>query len=208
MTGLPKELITGTNRPSCDHSAEPSAKRAASRRFKECMEKEQNKLLDSQPEPDSSDDDTVPLSADPGSCTPRVLSTPFCVADIAPSVAAGTEVEALFEKMASTMLIMHASDEKETTLLLNNPEFSSSPFFGTRITVKEFSTAPKVFNIEIAADQRALSLLATHKDALLAAFEGHKLPFSVHRLDTQLHGMEKDEHHSDPQHDRKEDEPS
>lgn len=215
MTELPKELITSTKRTSAGYQNESSSHKPHDSRFKECMQSVKER---EEEEPAQSDEEwdselcafTAPFSLASPSIGPETYSPPSIVAT-SPLSCSPIEIEALFEKMASTMIVMTSTQESETTLYLDSPKFSSSAFFGTRITIKEFSTAPKVFNIEIAAHQTALNLLTTHKDALLAAFESHKLPFAVHRLDTELHGIEEqDSHHSDKEdgQDRKQDESS
>ncbi|MBS0651600.1 MAG: hypothetical protein JSR93_10600 [Verrucomicrobia bacterium] len=96
------------------------------------------------------------------------------------------EIEALFEKMAGTMLVLSSSNESETTVFLDAPQFDRSPFYGTRITIKEFSTAPKAFNIEIASSALALNAIDVHKPALLSAFAKGDFNFSIGRLDTEI----------------------
>lgn len=96
------------------------------------------------------------------------------------------EIEALFEKMAGTMLLLNSTNESETTLFLNSPQFDQSLFYGARITIREFSTAPKAFNVEIATSAAALTLLNSHKSALMAAFAKGDFNFSVERLETEI----------------------
>jgi len=190
MTGLPKELITYIKRSSSHYSDEHPVKKTHSGRFKECMHKKQKEKHTSKK--DLAEDKESPLNACASPLPSLKTQMDSCIqpAAMVDSASACTEIEALFEKMASTMLVMNSESEQQTTLFLDTPQYSSSAFFGTRITIKEFSTAPKIFNIEIASSPTALNLLTTHKDALLAAFDSHKLPFSVHRLDTELHGVE------------------
>jgi hypothetical protein len=97
-----------------------------------------------------------------------------------------SEIEAMFEKMAGTMIVMTSAGDAETTLFLDSSEFSQSPFYGTRITIKEFSTAPKAFNIEIASNALALQRINAHKPALLTAFAKGDFNFSIGRLDTEI----------------------
>ncbi len=97
------------------------------------------------------------------------------------------DIEALFEKMASSMLILSSTRETETTLFLDSPQFANSPFYGTRVTIKEFTTAPKAFNIEIATSAIALAKIEAHKSALMTAFQQGNFGFSIGRLDTGLH---------------------
>lgn len=211
MTGLSKELINCIKRSSTHSSEAPSVKHAASQRFKECMEKDSRSSESLEQDLDEDQENPLSLYA-PLSFSPSISSNTQTSAISGSALMPCAEIQALFEKMASTMLIMHTEGEQETTLFLDSPQFSSSSLFGTRITIKEFTTAPKVFNIEIASHQAGLHLLATHKDALVAAFESHRLPFSVHRLDLGLHGAEDPAfyHNSgdDQQQEQKEDERS
>lgn len=104
----------------------------------------------------------------------------------APHISFSPSVEALFEKMASSMIMMCSSNETETTLFLDNPHFASSLFFGSKITIREFSTAPKAFNIEIASSPTAIAALEAGKQDLLAAFQNGNFNFSVHRIDSHV----------------------
>jgi hypothetical protein len=95
-------------------------------------------------------------------------------------------LEALFEKMASSMVIMTSSHEQQTSLVLDAPRFSSSCLFGTRITITEFSTAPKAFNVEILSNPEALALIQESSLQLLATFDKGNFPFTINRFDTHL----------------------
>lgn len=96
------------------------------------------------------------------------------------------EVEALFEKMASCMIVMNASNDVETTLFLDSANFASSSLFGTQITIKEFSTAPKTFNVEIISNPNAIAVIDAGKNSLLSNFQKGNFNFSIHRLDTHI----------------------
>lgn len=96
------------------------------------------------------------------------------------------EMEALFEKMASCMIVMNASNDIETTLFLDSANFASSSLFGTQITIKEFSTAPKAFNVEIISNPNAAAMIDAGKNSLLSHFQKGNFNFSVHRLDTHI----------------------
>ncbi len=96
------------------------------------------------------------------------------------------EIEAAFEKMASCMLVMSASNDVETTLFLDNPHFASSALFGTQITIREFSTAPKAFNVEIISNPAGVALIDGSKNDLLSAFRDGNFNFTIHRFDTHI----------------------
>jgi hypothetical protein len=124
---------------------------------------------------------TSPLVAQPVPFDPG-----FSNVATAPRVSISPGIEALFEKMASSMILMCSSNETETTLYLDNPHFASSVFFGSKITIREFSTAPKAFNIEIASSPAAIAALEAGKQDLLAAFQQGNFNFSVHRIDSHI----------------------
>lgn len=108
------------------------------------------------------------------------------------------EFKELFEAMASRMIVMHSSGEVKTTLFLDNP---SSRFFGTTITIREFSTAPKVFNVEIASSTQMICAIEASKNDLLSAFQHGNFNFSIHRLDTLLQNEEHPVMHRDENQD-------
>ncbi|MBI3237027.1 MAG: hypothetical protein HYZ48_04940 [Chlamydiales bacterium] len=97
-----------------------------------------------------------------------------------------SEIEALFEKMASLMLLHDSALEEETTFFLEGKQFQNSLFYGTQIKITEFSSAPKAFNVSIATTYPALVQLEVHKAALLKAFARGGFSFSVHRLDLEV----------------------
>lgn len=107
----------------------------------------------------------------------------------APACQAATlppDVEAAFEKMASCMLVMTSSHETKTTVYLDHPRFASSALFRTQITIREFSTAPKIFNVEIISNPLAVATIDASKNDLLAAFQNGKFNFSIHRFETEI----------------------
>jgi hypothetical protein len=137
--------------------------------------------------PDEKEEPSGSAGVVPLTCAPL----PASALEISPisssqSVGMPDEIEALFEKMAESMLLISSEGRTETTLFLDSPQFDHSPFYGTRITIQEFSTAPKAFNVEIAASSWALMQIDTHKAALLTAFAKGDFGFSIHRLDTEL----------------------
>ncbi len=96
------------------------------------------------------------------------------------------DMEAIFEKMAACMIVMNSSDERETTLFLEGSRFENSSLLGTQITIREFSSAPKAFNVEILSNPQALAMIDAAKSDLLAAFQNGNFLFTIHRLDTSL----------------------
>jgi len=120
-----------------------------------------------------------------------ILSPSDLSSSIAVQNALSPQIEAIFEKMASMMIVMSSSGDVETTLFLDNPHFASSLFFGTQITIREFTTAPKAFNIEITSFSPAISAIESCKNALLSSFRNGNFNFSVHRFDTHIQNEER-----------------
>jgi hypothetical protein len=93
-------------------------------------------------------------------------------------------VAELFDKMVGVLTVAHLSDVTHTTLTLNAD--THSPFAGTRITLQEYRTAPKTFNVELAASPEAVAMLHQHLSQLTAALHACDHPFQIHRIDTAL----------------------
>ncbi|MDN3505980.1 MAG: hypothetical protein P0S96_01980 [Simkaniaceae bacterium] len=106
------------------------------------------------------------------------------------------QVMQLYHKLCERLLHIHREGIQETTLFLDGDAFSSSAFEGAKITITEYSTAPKVFNIEFSADPRALSVFEAHAADLVHSLNQGKFGFTVHRLDTTL--LTEDEKHALP----------
>ncbi len=120
---------------------------------------------------------------------PLLQITPFSSAITSPQIVSAplpTDIEALFEKMAGSMIVLSSSQESETSLFLDSPQFSSSVFYGTKITIKEFATAPKAFNVEISSSPLALMRIEMHKASLLEAFQKGNFNFSIGRFELGL----------------------
>jgi len=106
---------------------------------------------------------------------PSPLAAPF--AHLPPQIAQ------IFERMVGVMTVMNESGITETTINLDNPQYANSVFYGAQITISEFSTAPKEFNIELTGNQQALNLMEANAEELVAAFQAGKYNFKVNRID-------------------------
>lgn len=97
----------------------------------------------------------------------------------------------LFEKMVGTMTVMTDSKMTETTVTLSSPRFATSIFYGTQIVIREYTSAPKVFNIQLNGHPEAVAAFKGNADALMAAFQYGNYSFRVNRLDTGLLSSER-----------------
>jgi hypothetical protein len=69
---------------------------------------------------------------------------------------------------------------------------SSPPRFSlSQIVIREFSTAPKAFNVEFVGSPQALALIQQNVPALLGAVQQGNFNFSINRFDVKLGSTEK-----------------
>ncbi len=123
-----------------------------------------------------------------------VLSVPetlFIAASpaVAPSYTfLSSEMLALFERMVGVMTIMQTERKgiTEMTVYLGTPEFGSSVFFGSRIVITEFDTAPLSYNIEFFGNERSSSLFERNIGKLKTAFDRGGYRFRVHDIRSSL----------------------
>lgn len=96
------------------------------------------------------------------------------------------QVMQLFETLVDKMQMLKSEGIQETTFFLNDSAFSSSLFKGASITITEYSTAPKVFNISFQATTEALHLFEAHAASLMSTLQNGQFGFGVHRIETAL----------------------
>lgn len=96
-------------------------------------------------------------------------------------------VHALFEEVLEKIQVVHNDGDTHVSFFFTSTSPKHALLAGTRITIREFSTAPKVFNIEIATlSTTAQQLIQAHGASLLQAFHQGSFPFSVERLDIEF----------------------
>ncbi|NGX47712.1 MAG: hypothetical protein K1000chlam3_01094 [Chlamydiae bacterium] len=143
-------------------------------------------------EPEKKEKEAKKIKAPPPSLPPATTAQPPAAPPVGPTPAPlvapfahlSLQVQQLFDRMVGVMTVMHASGITETTLNLDNPKFAESVFYGAQIVITEFSTAPKVFNIKLLGNQKAVNLFSTNAEDLVAAFQAGNYNFKVNRIDT------------------------
>jgi hypothetical protein len=118
------------------------------------------------------------------SLTPSTMQTPPASATPAPYIYLHPTVLEYFERSVSTITVMMSTGVTETTVSLH--EQSNSIFAGAKITIREFSTAPKAFNIEFTANPEAVAIFQSNVDDLMAAFQSGGYNFKVNRIETRI----------------------
>lgn len=96
------------------------------------------------------------------------------------------QISQLFNEMVDRLTYVNDKGIQQTTIELNSDNFSSSVFYGCKITITEYSTAPKIFNVQFAGTQSALAFFQPHAGSLLNALQNGHWDFGVHRLETEL----------------------
>ncbi|OGN55808.1 MAG: hypothetical protein A3D96_04455 [Chlamydiae bacterium RIFCSPHIGHO2_12_FULL_44_59] len=89
----------------------------------------------------------------------------------------------LFFQMVGTLYVLQNSGISRTEIVLNNPSYSNSKFFGSTITIEKYSTAPDSFNIRLTGSNQAVVAFKENIPSLMTAFENSNLPFRVNRID-------------------------
>ncbi len=110
------------------------------------------------------------------------------------SIEQSAQVSQLFEKLVDTLIQIKQDGIAETTFFLDSDAFSGSIFKGAQITISEYSTAPKIFNIQFSANPATLAFFETHAAGLVTALREGNFGFGVNRLDTSL--LTEDEKHA------------
>lgn len=161
----------------------------------EALEKKQK--LQSKKREKIEDSNTSELPPSPPLISPINLAPPS--PSPAPSASyLSPEVHELFQTMIGLVMIKQINSDtggsSEMEIALNNPEYSSSKFFGLTIKITEFKSAPGAYNIELVGSASQTQLLEQEKRKLISALNDNRysLPFTVNRLEVSLKKEDKD----------------
>ena len=105
------------------------------------------------------------------------------IQSLAPVYAA--ELSHLLEKLGAEMIFMHSDGISKTTLHID-AENVPPLLKGCQISIVEYSSAPKTYNVIITASPEALKLLQSHVHEILSLFQERKFGFSINRIDMEL----------------------
>jgi len=110
-------------------------------------------------------------------------ATPYLSPEIAP----------LFYQMVGSMMVMvhYQPGISKTEITLNSPAFARSKFFGAKIELTRYSTAPDSFNIRLTGSQEAVTAFRQSIPQLTAAFQKGNFDFRVGRLEAHYSSAEK-----------------
>lgn len=145
---------------------------------------------------DEENEEKIPLKKSEPEPSPFALSGTFIAFTSAPIIESvqtsfalseiPNECLEVFDKLCGEMLIMDSESCLTTTFILETEAFENSPFYGAKITISEYSTAPKVFNVSISTTDPAAALLQTNMAQFFELLETRNFSFGIHRIDTDV----------------------
>lgn len=187
MTSIPPSLISrGDAHPTLKNEKEREPSSFGKKRFVKPLPSElENRSLNALKE-------LLAKQKEETEATPAAPLPPFLLNGAAFSSGAleaiqpSGQVHDLLAKLVDTLIHVDQNGIKETTLILDANTSGSSLFGGSVLTITEYNTAPKVFNVRFSASAEALQVFHAHAASLAALFEQGKRSFTVHRIDTSL----------------------
>ncbi len=96
-----------------------------------------------------------------------------------------SDITPLFEKMVGTILQIQKEGITKTEIILNSKAFESSIFYGTRIVLEKYTTAPDSFNIILKGPNQAVALFGDNIQGLYDAFRRGNFNFRIGRLSAE-----------------------
>lgn len=112
--------------------------------------------------------------------------------EVTPYAQLSPTVLALFERIAGVMTVMTQSGVTETTVSLTSASFKSSVFYGAEIVIREYSTAPKQFNVEVRGSEEAVAQFQANIPYIESSFRTGNYNFGIHRLETSIKRIEEE----------------
>ena len=134
---------------------------------------------------------------------PKTLQSPFTTLNLPQGIRAQaisiaspvantlpTEMIPLFAHMVGTLIHMEKQGISTTQIVLNNPEFSNSRFYGTKVTFDQYSTAPNTYNIRFTGSEEAVNIIRQNVDGLYKAFSKADVGFKINDIRAEHEPME------------------
>jgi len=92
----------------------------------------------------------------------------------------------LFFQMVGTIYVMTAPPGiSRTEIVLNSPSFANSKFFGAKISIEKYATAPDSLNIRLTGSDEAVKAFNQNIPNLYAAFQNGNFSFRIGRLSVE-----------------------
>ncbi len=123
------------------------------------------------------------LPASPVAATSALHAPPIATESLS---APAEAIRAILENASQGISHIYAKDIQETTLTLDGPRFTGTPLEGVKLIVREYSTAPRAYNICFVCVPAGLAYLQPHLMTMRTFFQNRKLPFSIHSIEADL----------------------
>lgn len=92
------------------------------------------------------------------------------------------EIVPVFEHIVGTIMYIEQKGITTTTVILDNPKFSASRFYGAKITFEQYSTNPTSYNIRLTGSQEAVTIFNDNLEGLYKSLKNADLDFEVGRI--------------------------
>jgi len=117
---------------------------------------------------------------------PTITPSPFFLPPPAPVAPGYTsmkpEIFQLFERMVMAVTILQDKGATETTIHLNSADFTL--FANAEIVIREYSTAPKAYNVEFLGNAQNTALFAQSAQDLVAAINSANYNFKINKIES------------------------
>lgn len=120
---------------------------------------------------------------------PSLQALPEGIHEVASSAATSAapylrpQIIPIFYQMVGTIMMMSKQGVSTTEILLNNPAFAGSKFFGASIEIVKYATAPDSLNIRLSGSNEAVTAFNQNIPGLMAAFQTGNFRFRIGRID-------------------------
>jgi hypothetical protein len=104
------------------------------------------------------------------------------------------EIAPLFEQMIGRFIVMSVKEGiMQTEVVLNNPEMENSVFYGSKIILEKYSTAPDSFNIRLTGSPEAVIMFNNNISVLMNSFHRGNFSFRINDI-IATHEIKEDQH--------------
>lgn len=94
-------------------------------------------------------------------------------------------VTPLFQKMVGTIIHIESQGITKTQVILDSKAFENSIFYGSTISLEQYSTAPNSYNIILKGPNQAVSMFNENLDGLYNSFKKGDFSFKINRLEAE-----------------------
>lgn len=116
----------------------------------------------------------IPPDVQPAAQTALTQATPY----LSPQT-----VPLFFQMIGAIYWMISPPGVQRTEFVLNHPAYANSKFFGARITIEKYTSAPDSFNIRLTGSDAAVTAFKENIPSLLNAFQKGNFAFRIHRFE-------------------------